>query len=65
MVDHQEADKQKLPQPASKTLTDSGKPVRGIDWAAIFRKNPALKPPGYEQAFEAMRVARLQADAED
>lgn len=65
MVDHQEASEQGLSRTADKTLTSLGKPVRGIDWAAIFLRRPELSPPGYEQAFEAMRVARLEAARKD
>jgi hypothetical protein len=65
MVDHQKASQQGLPSTSSKTLTNLGKPVRGIDWAAIFMKHPELNPPGYEQASEAMRVAKLKTANED
>ena len=30
-------------------MKKSKKPVRGIDWAAIFREHPDLEPPGYHE----------------
>ena len=30
------------------------KPVRGIDWAAIFKERPELSPPGYYETIEAL-----------
>jgi hypothetical protein len=28
-------------------MNKSNKPVRGIDWADIFKRRPDLAPPGY------------------
>ena len=30
-------------------MSKSDKPVRGIDWVAIFERRPDLKPPGYSE----------------
>jgi len=30
-------------------MTQKHKPVRGIDWAAIFERRPDLVPPGYHE----------------
>ncbi len=30
-------------------MTKSEKPVRGIDWTAIFKNHPDLEPPGYHE----------------
>lgn len=65
MVDHQEASKQGLPGTPDKTLTSLGKPVRGIDWAAIFRRHPELDPPGYRETFEAICLAKLKTEASE
>lgn len=55
MVDHEEA--------SSKVVAGDTKPVRGIDWSAIFQRRPSLSPPGYEQAvaeFKAAKQAKLK-----
>ena len=62
MVDHQEASQQTVPGAADKSLNSKGKPVRGIDWAAIFKRHPELEAPGY---VDALRSAKLRHSAED
>lgn len=52
MVDNQEA--------SSKTMAGSVRAVRGIDWAAIFKRRPDLLPPGYEESV-AEYLRRKQA----
>lgn len=42
-----------------KTLTEAGKPVRGIDWTQIFFERPELDPPGYLEILKKIRVAKL------
>lgn len=39
----------------------AGKPLRGIDWSAIFRVRPDLAPPGYRETVEAIRNEKLDA----
>ena len=36
------------------------KPVRGIDWAAIFERRPDLEPPGYHET-----IAKLYPQEEN
>jgi hypothetical protein len=62
MVDHQEASQQAVSGAAQESLNSKGKPVRGIDWAAIFRKHPELEAPGY---VDALKAAKLKLSAED
>jgi hypothetical protein len=62
MVDHQEASQQAVPGAAQKSLNSKGKPVRGIDWAAIFKRHPELEAPGY---VDALKAAKLKLSAED
>ena len=57
MVDHQETSQQGIPNATEKSLNSKGKPVRGIDWTAIFRKHPELEAPGY---VDALRAAKLR-----
>ncbi len=62
MVDHQEANQQAVSGAAEKSLNSKGKPVRGIDWGAIFKRHPELEAPGY---VDALRAAKLKHSAED
>ena len=57
MVDYQETSQQGIPSAAEKSLNSKGKPVRSIDWTAIFRKSPELEAPGY---VDALRAAKLR-----
>ena len=36
-------------------MLNYNKPLRGIDWSAIFKKRPSLNPPGYNQLLEQIR----------
>ena len=40
-------------------MTKRDKPVRGIDWEAIFERRPDLKPPGYEETVAIMQQRKL------
>jgi methionine salvage enolase-phosphatase E1 len=35
------------------------KKIRGIDWSKVFRNNPELSPPGYDEV-----VAQIKKDKE-
>jgi hypothetical protein len=61
VVDHQETSQQAVPGATEKSLNSKGKPVRGIDWAAIFRRHPELEAPGY---VDALKAAKLRRSAE-
>ena len=41
-------------------MKKSKKPVRGIDWAAIFERRPDLQPPGYYET-----IAKLYPEEEE
>ena len=41
------------------SMTKRDKPVRGIDWEAIFERRPDLKPPGYEETVAIMQQRKL------
>ena len=41
-------------------MTD--KPVRGIDWRAIFKKHPELEPPGYYEAIRRLKLKQEKAN---
>jgi hypothetical protein len=62
VVDHQKASQQAVPGAAEKSLNSKGKPVRSIDWTAIFKRHPELEAPGY---VDALRAAKLKHSAED
>ncbi len=36
-------------------MKKSDKPVRGTDWNAIFKANPGLNPPGYDELLTQIR----------
>jgi len=36
-------------------MNNCNKPVRGIDWEAIFKRRPDLSPPGYDQLLSQIR----------
>jgi len=36
-------------------MSNSDKPLRGIDWNAIFSKRPELIPPGYNELLKQIR----------
>ena len=35
-------------------MSNCNKPLRGIDWDAIFKRRPDLNPPGYHETIEAL-----------
>jgi hypothetical protein len=35
-------------------MNNCKKPLRGIDWDAIFLRRPDLSPPGYKETVQAM-----------
>ena len=35
-------------------MKDCNKPLRGIDWAAIFKRRPDLEPPGYYETVSSI-----------
>lgn len=45
-------------------MSKSNKPVLGIDWEAIFKARPALRPPGYDQLIQQIRKEQTH-DKED
>lgn len=55
------------PGPASTgKAANRAKPIRGIDWSAIFERRPELNPPGYQEVMESMRASRaakMRSDA--
>ena len=44
-------------------MTKSKKPVRGIDWAAIFKRRPDLQPPGYYETIAKLYPKEKTDDA--
>lgn len=34
------------------------KPVRGIDWNAIFQRRPGLEPPGYRETVAKIKASK-------
>ena len=50
-------------------MSKFNKPLRGIDWEAIFKRRPDLSPPGYDQLLSQIRqeqddqLKRDQGDA--
>ena len=37
-------------------MNKNDKPVRGIDWRAIFERHPELEPPGYYEAIARLKL---------
>ena len=43
-------------------MSKSNKPVRGINWAAIFERRPDLVPPGYHETIAKLYPKEDPAD---
>ena len=44
-------------------MKQRNKPVRGIDWAAIFERRPDLAPPGYHETIAKLYPKEKPNDA--
>lgn len=45
-------------------MSNCTKPLRGIDWVAIFKRRPDLAPPGYEETVKQIQLEKTNDQAQ-